>query len=509
MADAMSEERLVSDDPGETQEEVAGATKETHSVPTAGEVDQEKDIGKGVPRRFARWVRACARRQRQSPATEAEAMGWAHKALRKKRREETIGLSLTRCAPDSARAVRLRAKLEAERAERLNAESMAFKATNQLLSIKNDELNAEVVRLREQLASKDQNIQDLCGTIDNLSGAQDELQRKLDASRAENADLVREVTALKENAASHRGKVLAGAMAKPPNFDGKGLLASRSGQQVDDWIGLVQRYAAGLQLSSSETVVVAASFLREDAARAWSSHEAFLQASNMEVGLTEMRECLLKRFTPAATVLQARMQLSALTLGKGAAKSLAAYVTEFDRLCALVPDLSEGDKTYKFYEGIKRGSMSHLVEKCCMDPVTSTMFTAYARMRTAALNAAVHSAEFQAEVAGAVERLAQRESGAAFKKQRRNSDSSGGAARAAAGGASSSGAAGGSQGRASTSKAGGSKAANKSDRPNRTHAVFQFCKENGLCLRCYGKHVERDCNHAENQVAQGLPPGMK
>lgn len=479
---------------------------------------EDKDVEaklKEGERWFGRWIAKCVRHlpavtfggARQLVAQAAKLRAAAVTAEAQHLQAKANGLS-------GAAAVQGKLKFLRTQNRALTAEARAFSATNKLHSIQNDELIEKLKNADALLEARAYDLSARDGTITSLTQQVEDLTGRLEASRRENADLVHQMSDLKQEAAWSRGKVLAGAMAKPPNFDGKGLLASKGGQQVEDWIDVVHRYTKSLGLREGEVVAVAATYLREDAARAWSAHEAFLQASNREIDLSDLKTCLLQRFTPAATVLQARMQLSALTHGKGSAKTLAHYVTEFDRLCTLIPDLSEGDKVYKFYEGIRKGTQSHLAEKCCMDPTTSTMFTSYSRMRNAALNTSVHSAEFQGAVAQGFEELSKKQSEQSFKR-RRHSDGGqqqGGSGRSAVagGGASSSKAAGG----ASSSKGGSPAAGGKTGAwgkklmIKRPEPVFQFCKARGLCTTCYTSgHRASDC--LAKEPASGNPPGFQ
>lgn len=353
-------------------------------------------------------------------------------------------------------------------------------------------LGEENAGLLAQIAQKDESIAALSRTIG-------EQQQRI-------TDLTAQMGTVK-------GRVIATAMGKPDSFDGKGLLAAKGGQQVEDWFLTVQRYVNNLSLQGSDAVGVAASMLKGEAARAWSAHEAMMQAENREISLTDIKLCLLQRFTPASTAWQARMDLDALLLGSRGCRTLAQYVTEFERLCSLIPDLEPGERKHRFRTGIQRAGNQQLFRQCCMDPVTSAPFETYDRMRAATLNASLHFAEFITEVDVARTKLALSQSGG----QRRHSDGGGskqqqgskghpgaGSSKAGGGSGGKEAAGGGSKGSAGSGSSKGALAGKK--RPYRSEAVYKYCKGKGMCLICYGKHMQDTCT--AQRAAEGDPPGF-
>ena len=150
----------------------------------------------------------------------------------------------------------------------------------------------------------------------------------------------------------------------------------------------VTRYTAALGLRDADAVTSAATFLRGDAARAWSAREALLQAQNEAVNLSALRECLIARFTPAATEHTARTQLDRLRQ-RGEFARLAAYVVEFDRLSSLIPSLSGSEQAHRFAAGLQPA----MAARVCISALTGERHTEYAPMRAAALHAATFDAE--------------------------------------------------------------------------------------------------------------------
>jgi len=303
--------------------------------------------------------------------------------------------------------------------------------------------------------------------------------------------------------------VLAAALSKPPYFDGKGLLQTKGAQQVEDWVNQVQRYTSSLKLDNADAVSVAASLLRDEAARAWGSTEVVMQASNEPLTLDAVKKCLLSRFTPAATVFKTRKQLHSLQLGKGACKTLPQYVQEYDRIAALIPDLGGAEKLHFFVEGIEKGSPD-LVQRCCIDPTTSALFTDYSRLRAATLNAAVHAeclGVMGAAMANHKDRTAKWDNNPAGSKKPKLRDSYSSKAAAGASGSGSGG-----NGAGSSGAGGNGAGAHQGDKakcPFRTPEQRNFCAVKGLCLRCYQQgHKKDDCS-AASPVPKGTdPPGM-
>jgi hypothetical protein len=293
-------------------------------------------------------------------------------------------------------------------------------------------------------------------------------------------------------------------MAKPAVFSGKGLLAAKGGQQVEDWFRQVQHFVHALRFPQHEAVSVAVSLLSDEAARAWANHVRERLSGDVDRAvLADVKTAMLLRFAPAATTHTSRMTLDNMVLGKGGLRALAAHVSEFDRVCALIPDLGEAEKKHRFVASISKNH-AHLVRVCCQDPLTSALFETYERMRTAALNAAAHSAEFVGGVGIAQEELAKRDSGRGGWKhtgqKRSNSETE-----PAAGAAGPSKRPGSGSGSGSQSGSG-----QRGKRPHRDALIYDYCKTKGVCMRCFqGGHITEDCDPSNPVAPAGTrPPKM-
>eukprot|EP00775_Hariotina_reticulata_P015076 gene15076-biopygen1066 len=464
----------------------AGVT--TEQVP--GEEEERLDVSEGEEDADA----AMADAGESSDSEDAEATG------AKKETRQRAELALLR-----------------EQRDRIQAESNGHAISAKMFSRELDSCRTENAQLRQDVtnfkAIAEGYEQDTLRYQEELAKANE----RVDGLSRENALLVQEKGMLHEKLEFAEGKaqsnssarVLAAALSKPPTFDGKGLLQTKGAQQVEDWVNMVQRYTNSLKLDDADAVAVAvaASLLRDEAARAWSSTEVVMQASNEPLTLDALKKCLLTRFTPAATVFKTRKQLHSLQLGKGACKTLPQYVQEYDRIAALIPDLGDAEKLHHFVEGIERGAPD-LVQRCCIDPTTSALFTDYSRLRAATLNAAVH-AECLGSASGALDRYKEKtakwDSNPAGSKKPKLKDSY---SSKAAAGASGSGA--GSSGAGSSGAGGNGAGGQKQGKPRcplRTPEQRDFCTSKGLCMRCYQRgHMRNECPAAES--ASGNPPGM-
>lgn len=350
--------------------------------------------------------------------------------------------------------------------------------------------------LREALAARDEEQKNLFETNRQLNEDKAQLEGRMASLTAEAADWSTKYQEQLQKAAGLQGKTLASALAKPPEFSGKGLLGkARSGQQVEDWVRTVQRYATALKLNDYDTVSVAASLLREEAARAWLATEGLMQASNQEITLADVRECLVKRFTPAATVASARGMLDSHKQA-GQFKDMASYVAEFDRICSLIPDLGLADKIHRFIVGLD----PRVVLQVSIDPLTGVRHTNYERMRTAALNCAAETLDDARQI------LSNPKNHPSKRPKHQHQQGNGGSGGGGGGGG------GGNKQQQPQQQAkkgaAGSNGGNKQFKAQRTPAVVAFCKANNLCMNCYTKNAGHTGKECPNPPASGFPQGF-
>lgn len=269
-------------------------------------------------------------------------------------------ISSRRAGEPVVRTLRAKLRFKEEMVGRVQAESNAHALSARLFEHELEGLKIKVKDLTRDL--KDQTdiavaFQGDCLRLEEELGEYREsvqrLRTEVGTLSKENEDLRGQVEDYRGKADASTSRVLASALAKPPLFDGKGLLQAKGAQQVEDWIIQVQRYTTSLKLSEADAVSVAANSLRDEAARAWATSEVLMQANNQPLTLEAVKKCLLSRFTPAATIFQTRKQLFSLQLGKFPGKTLTTFVQEYDRLAALIPDLAPVEKIHHFIAGIE------------------------------------------------------------------------------------------------------------------------------------------------------------
>lgn len=421
-------------------------------------------------------------------------------------------------APTTRAGRKLLVRYLREKNGRLSSEVSAHAATNKQLESQVAEYKRRLRNLDTVHEGLNKEREQLVGNVDELAQALRLNEDRVRNLQAELASALQRISEQDGEMESLRGereiRALASALAKPPAFTGKGLLASKGGQQVEDWFSQVEHYVGALGFSQQRAVSVAVSLLQDEAARAWAGHVRVQLGGDVHRAvLADVKTAMLLRFAPAATNHTSRMELDNVVLGKGGLRALAAHVAEFDRVCALISDLGEAEKRHRFVMSIQK-QQPHLVQRCCQDPLTSALYDSYDRMRTASLNAAAHAAEFVGHVEKASTQLAQRDSERNWKRPRTGNAGAGGGAGSSAGGNAGAGSSGGNRNSGNTGRgqavAGGDgmhHGNNGASRPHRSKAVFEYCRDKGRCLRCYEKGHKDDTCENPMQPRDALPPG--
>jgi hypothetical protein len=122
-----------------------------------------------------------------------------------------------------------------------------------------------------------------------------------------------------------------------------------SGAKLDGWLDELGAAAELYELSDGEAVRFAASRLRE-AARLW--WNALGVEGKAAVGTVDaLSAAMRKRFQPVTSAYVAREELDALAQG---ARSVNAYIADFQRLRARLPDMGEADALHAFMRGLRR-----------------------------------------------------------------------------------------------------------------------------------------------------------
>ena len=302
----------------------------------------------------------------------------------------------------------------------------------------------------------------------------------LETTRAELVAVTAERDELQSKCRESTRKHLLSAMAKPQTFEGRSAGLNSSKHSVRDWVDSVKRYIDSAGFVGAEAVQFASSFLRDEALRTWNTRAAALLAEQHIATIDDFCECMIKRFEPASTEAAARVALDGLKQ-QGKFARLAAYLTEFERLCSFIPQMQQGEKVHRFLTGLQTPAyQKHL----SVNPLTHTRYELFADLRLAAESLAVAAP-------GLINDILDRAKG-----KRGNGSMQGGGS----GNSSSS-----KQPRQSVPDAGMDAKGPGGASVHRSKAIVELCRQKGLCLFCYGKgHLSRNCKAA--QPAKGSPP---
>lgn len=121
-----------------------------------------------------------------------------------------------------------------------------------------------------------------------------------------------------------------------------------SGAKLDDWLDELGAAVDLYQLNPREAVDFAVSRLRGAARQWWNALGTDGRAA--ATGPSQLGQALRARFQPVTSERLAREQLRALRQGS---RHVNEYIAEFQRLRALLPDMSEPDALFAFESGLQ------------------------------------------------------------------------------------------------------------------------------------------------------------
>lgn len=141
-----------------------------------------------------------------------------------------------------------------------------------------------------------------------------------------------------------------------PSYDGA------QGQKLDEWLDTLGRLADYYDLDASRAVKYAAVHFAGAAHLWWKAlsdeaHAAIVDAASLAAALRS-------RFQPVTAATTARAELHRLEQGT---RGVDAYISDFQRLMALVPTMDEASKMFQFERGLRRD----LAEKLRIQGVTT------------------------------------------------------------------------------------------------------------------------------------------
>lgn len=283
-------------------------------------------------------------------------------------------------------------------------------------------------------------------------------------------------------------KLLLQAMAKPAIFEGNKTGANGK-QSVRDWLDCVQRFSISAGFNTSETVDFAVSFLRGEALRVWNAKTVELTTKHEQPTMQHLRECLVSRFDPASSSVNARFELDKLKQS-GKFSNLNHYLTEFDRICSYVPDMQDAEKIHRFLSGLTN---EVFMRQLTVDPMTKERYTDFAALRHAASHVAAAFAAMHNLAAGFLPKLSgQKRTGDSTPKTQGNPKRSSGGKRSDGAGPS------GLNGNNSKPPPKDLKIQTGNGTIIRDSDVVGFCNGRKICINCYGPHKTATCTKPMN-----------
>ena len=128
---------------------------------------------------------------------------------------------------------------------------------------------------------------------------------------------------------------------------------------LDNWVReMTQQFAWYRIVAPEERVAMACAQLRGPALDWWSTLPA---ATSAELSQSERRfvQALRERFQPVDSAQTARLALDSLR--QGPKQSVHDYTSDFRRLLAAVPDMSEADRVHRFVQGLRAPVQAQLL----------------------------------------------------------------------------------------------------------------------------------------------------
>jgi Retrotransposon gag protein len=147
--------------------------------------------------------------------------------------------------------------------------------------------------------------------------------------------------------AEQRSRLPRRHLKDPETFSGK------TSENVDRWLAQVNHYfrATGEEVDTYK-VAFAVALLRGNAAAWWDSNVALARSNGHEEAectWLQFQQGLIESFQAINKVWRARRKLATLTQKT----SVAEYLTHFNAIAYDIPDMADGDKCEKFFNGLK------------------------------------------------------------------------------------------------------------------------------------------------------------
>jgi len=127
------------------------------------------------------------------------------------------------------------------------------------------------------------------------------------------------------------------------NYEGAG------GAKLDSWLDDLTQIAGYYSLTDDRAAAFGVVHLKGTALQWWNTLGKSVQATMQDVA--SLAAALRSRFQPITTEDTARSELYKL---EQANRGVDAFISDFQRLCALIPTASEADKLFNFLRGVRR-----------------------------------------------------------------------------------------------------------------------------------------------------------
>jgi len=174
---------------------------------------------------------------------------------------------------------------------------------------------------------------------------------------------------------STTSKSFVSSLGKPTAFSGsKGTdkLGAR------DWLTSISDYLTSSKVASTDEqrVQFAETYLQGEARRAW--HVTRTTMSEDGITYAAFQQAIIDRWDPASSEINAMNELDDLRQ----TGTLTVFITKFDRICSLSPDISDREKVHKFL----RNCNPAVATLIATDPQTKKRWTVYQDLKQYALN---------------------------------------------------------------------------------------------------------------------------
>jgi hypothetical protein len=151
-------------------------------------------------------------------------------------------------------------------------------------------------------------------------------------------------------AAAAAASVAPAARKREPRLTDLAEYDGAAGEKLDTWLDSLQRCADYHEQTNADAVRFAVARLRETAYAWWGTLDSAAKTAVHSGGVAALAVALRARFQPVTTERVARGQLDKLAQGS---RHVNEYISDFNKLHARIPSMSEADSLYAFERGLR------------------------------------------------------------------------------------------------------------------------------------------------------------